>query len=112
MGRLTARQEQALELLRAARMPGNRGYYGLDLAHLAKALGTSPEGAAATCSSLARRGLATAFRGGVGRQRMHYQAVPPVEVARAAAERNGVDPALVREGDGGSIIVDVPLPRL
>lgn len=109
-GRLTARQERALEVLRSAVTPG-RGYHGLDLAELAKQLGTSPEGAAMTCSSLARRGLAEAFHGGVGRRRMHYQATgepaSPIELAREAAARHGFDPSIVQAGPGSSVVISL-----
>lgn len=65
---LSARQRAALEVLRSA---PNRGF---DLAELAKRLETSTHGAAATMASLRRHGFADRFIGGVGPQRVHYQA--------------------------------------
>lgn len=65
---LSARQSELLDLLQAE---PRRGF---DLAELAHRLSTSPEGAAKTAASLRRRGLADRFVGGVGRQRVHYQA--------------------------------------
>lgn len=65
---LTKRQREALAVLHSDR---RRGF---DLAELAQRLDTSPEGAAQTAASLARNGFAVRFVGGVGRQRVHYQA--------------------------------------
>lgn len=63
---LTRRQLAALDVLRA------QAPAGVDVEHLATALGTTREGAAQTAASLVRRGLAERWIGGVGRQRVHY----------------------------------------
>jgi DNA-binding MarR family transcriptional regulator len=65
---LTKKQRLALDVLRSE---PNRGF---DLTELARHLDTSPEGAARSVASLWHRGLAHRFMGGVGRQRVHYQA--------------------------------------
>lgn len=69
MATMTTQQRAALDVLRAE----DRGY---DADELARRLDTSPEGAARTAASLVRRGLVGRFRGGVGRQRVHWYAYP------------------------------------
>lgn len=64
---LTERQRRVLDVLRS------QPNAGFDLASLSERVGTSPEGAARTASSLVRRGLVVRFVGGVGPQRVHYQ---------------------------------------
>lgn len=59
------------DLLRILESEPRRGF---DLPELAGKLETSPEGAASTAASLLRRELVDRFVGGVGRQRVHYQA--------------------------------------
>lgn len=71
---MTDQQQAALDLLRSCKLPSG-SYFGMDCRMLARKLGTSPEGASRTASSLVRKGLAIRFTGGVGKQRVHYQAV-------------------------------------
>ena len=69
--KLTEKQSRALALLNSE--PGR----GFDLAELARRLNAPPNGLSRTLGSLIDRGLVERYRGGVGRTRMHYQAVNP-----------------------------------
>lgn len=74
--RLTAQQRAALDVLEAE---PRRGFDCDELARRLSDRAGSPiprEGAATTAASLVRRGLAVRFVGGVGRQRVHFQAAP------------------------------------
>lgn len=64
---MTPRQKELLSILRSEPR-------GFDRDELARRLDTSVEGVGQTAASLVRRGLAVRFVGGVGPQRVHWQA--------------------------------------